>query len=1205
MLTASTDGENNPSNSFNVSCLNHKSMKKTFFWSKRISYLSKTDHFIRIMRITFLLLILCGSSLLAGNTHSQNTTVNIQAKNIRLDEILSQIESQTDYLFVYNKSNVDVSKKVSVNRKNEEVVNLLDELFKNSDIGYTLEGNHIVLSKKNSSNEVLQQQSGKIITGTVVDEKTKETLVGVSITVKGSNIGATTDKDGHFSIRAPYAEATLVFSYIGYQPQHIDLGGRNTIQILLKEDLQALDEVVVVGYTRQKRENITGAVATITTKDLVQSPTANINNALAGRLPGLIVNQFSGGEPGVDKAELFIRGKSTYGDQSPIVIVDGVERDMSYLAADEIETFTILKDAASTAPYGIRGANGVIVITTKRGKASEKASVNFKASVGFNQVGKIPNLLGSADYATLYNEAMKNDALMKGSNPNDLTLFSDQAIADFRRAKGDNSDGLGYNWDYFDYMFKNGLQQDYNLTVSGGTDKIRYFVLAGYMDQGTNYDHVDLSSYNTNAKFKKYNFRSNIDVDITNKFWVKLDLGARITDRTNIGSSAGRLVNLAMTQPPYLPIVLEENDNPANQNYYITNPKGMLFGDQIYRYNLLGELSRTGYHTQKFTYLEGSFSIGYDLDFITKGLKIEGTFSYDAREEQWVKREVSTYSEGYREYPSYATFRPADGTDVYMSPGHYEGRYVPGNKYNTDQTVSNKFEQSNPGNRTYLQAKLMYQNSFAKTHNVSGLLLVNRSTEGMYDGDKVKPDHRYQGLTGQFTYNFSNRYFGEFNFAYNGSENFAKDKRYGFFPAGSIGWVLSNESFMSEAKSWIDFLKIRGSFGIVGNDKLPGNRFGYLQFYEGGEGYSFGDSNNFGTDPGGWREGALANKFLTWEKSQKLNVGLDANFLSQRLKLSVDYFYEDRYDILTELTGDRLGFPDIVGKDAPRINSGEVKNRGFEFEITWSDKIGKDFKYFIRPNFTFAKNRVDFMNEVTYQYAWRQKTGQALDVNMLYVFDHFVADQVEADRLNAAKYQPWGTLIPGDVVYKDLNGDGKITDMDDRMAIGFPRSPEIQFGLPITLQYKGFDFSVLFQGATNCNIMLKDAAVYDFPNFDNDKIGRVRPMHLERWTSETAATAQYPALHMGTHTNNKNENSSLFMYDGTYVRLKNIELGYSLSRNIIRRVGLSNVRIYTQGQNLATWDRLSDVDVDPEIRNGGGDWYPILKVFNFGIDITF
>ncbi len=1050
-------------------------------------------------------------------------------------------------------------------------------------------------------------QKGIVITGKVTDGTTNEELIGVTVTVKGETGGVITDLEGNYSISVPYAEATLVFSYIGFQPQTVKLSGQTTLNVKLVEDTKALEEVVVVGYTTQKRENITGAVATITTKDLVQSPTANINNALAGRLPGLIVNQFSGGEPGVDKSELFIRGKATYGDQSPIVIVDGVERDMSYLSADEIETFTILKDAASTAPYGIRGANGVIVITTKRGQASEKATVNFKASVGFNNVVKTPSLLGSADYAILYNEALFNDAKMLGQDVNSLKLFSDDAISKFRRAKGDNSDGFGYNWDYFDYMFKPAMQQNYSLSVRGGTDKVRYFVLAGYGSQGSNYDHTDLSKFNTSPGFKKYNFRSNIDVDITEKFWVKLDLGARITDRTNIGSGASRLSNLAMTQPPYLPIVLEQNDNQANVAYYDKNPNGMLYGDQIYRFNLLGELSRSGYHTEKNTYLEGSFSLGYDLDFITNGLKIEGIFSYDAKERQNIKRQVPTYKEGYREYPGYATFNPnPDGRDIYMIPGYYQGAYKTGNKYESDQPVENALDQSEPQNRTYYQIKMSYGQSFNKVHNVFGMLLVNQFSEGKYKDSKVKPEHRYQGITGQFSYNFSNNYFAEFNFGYNGSENFAPSRRYGFFPAVSGGWVISNESFMERTNSWMDFLKIRASYGLVGNDKMSDDqRFAYLQLYESGGGYDFGEGG-FGTNPGGWKEGKLANENVTWEKAKKMNLGLDATFLKQRLRFSFDYFQEDRYDILTVLSDDdKLGFPDIVGKDAPMINSGRVKNHGVEFELTWSDKIGKDFRYFIKPNLTFARNKVIEMNEVNYTYGWRQKTGKSLDANMLYVFDHFVKDQAEADRLNAAAYQPWGSLIPGDVVYRDLDGDGKITDENDRMQMGYSRNPEIQFGLPVTLSYKGFDFSVLFQGAAHSSLLLKDAAVYDFPNYDQDKTGRVRPLHLNRWTPETAETATYPVLHMGAHPNNKNSNSSLFMYDASYIRLKNIELGYTLPKKAIRFAGLNNVRFYAQAQNIITWDRLGELDVDPEMKNGSGDWYPILKVFNFGVDVTF
>ncbi|MGO1597716.1 MAG: TonB-dependent receptor plug domain-containing protein, partial [Sphingobacterium sp.] len=334
---------------------------------------------------------------------------------------------------------------------------------------------------------------------------------------------------------------------------------------------------------------------------MVQSPAANINNMLAGRLPGLIVNQYSGGEPGVDRSELLIRGKATYGEQSPIVIVDGIERDMSYLSPDEIESVSILKDAAATAPFGIRGANGVIVVKTKRGHSADKATVDFRSSFGYNNPIQVPELLGSADYARLYNEALINDARRDGGNLENLNLFSEEAIDKFSRAKGDNSDGLGYDWNYFDYIFKPAAQQEYNLTIRGGNEVAKYFVLGGFMGQNSNYDHVDLSQYGVSAKFKRYNFRSNIDVNITKNLWVKLNLGARITDRTSPGTSAGRLMTLAMTQPPYLPIVVQPNSDPTTQYHMDNNPKGMLFGDQIYRFNVLGELSRSGYHTDKNT----------------------------------------------------------------------------------------------------------------------------------------------------------------------------------------------------------------------------------------------------------------------------------------------------------------------------------------------------------------------------------------------------------------------------------------------------------------------------------------------------------------------------------------------------------------------------------------------------------------------------
>mgnify|MGYP000085847303 FL=1 len=1043
-------------------------------------------------------------------------------------------------------------------------------------------------------------QNQKItVSGTVLDKTTNEPLIGVSVVVKGvANAGTITDMDGKFTLKLPYAEAPLVFSYLGYQPQEIIPGAKKELTVLLQEDTKALQEVVVVGYTKQRKETMVGSVATITTKDLTQSPTANINNALAGRLPGLVVNQYAGGEPGVDQSELFIRGKATYGNQSAIVIVDGIERDMSYLAPDEIETFTILKDASATAAYGIRGANGVIVITTKRGKAAEKATVNLKASIGINQPIGFPEYLGSADYATLYNEARLNDAKMTGADVSSLNLFSQQAIDNFRRAKGDNSDGLGYDWDYYDFAFKPGMQEDVSLSIRGGTDKVRYYVLANYFSQGGNYKYSDAGEYDSQTRFTRYNFRSNIDININRYLSTRLDLGARITDRNAPGTTAGRLMTICATQPPYLPILVEENSHPQNEEYIQQNSRGMLYGDNIYRYNILGELSRTGYLNEKNTYLNGSFAMNLDMGFLTKGLKAEIMFSYDASEGRWINRKLDTYKDGYREYPKYATFMPIEGSDAYMEGGHYTGAYKTGNKYDIDQTIGNGFSHNASDGRTYIQARVDYNRVFKDRHEVTAMLLANRGNRTVNN----ELAYHSQGITGRFAYYYNQKYLMEFNCGYNGSENFAPGKRYGFFPAGSIGWVISEEPFMKKA-SWIDFLKVRASYGLVGSDNVS-SRFPYLAFYGEGSGYHFG--NNFGTEVGGTSEGNLANENLTWEKARKLNVGIDFTTLNQRLALTVDAFYEYRFDIITDMNGDGImGYPDIVGKDAALQNLGEVSNRGVDVELNWNDKIGKDFRYYIRPNLTFSRNRLEYKAEVARKNSWRKETGNRLYENFVYVFDHFVANQDEADRLNKIGYQPWGQLIPGDVVYKDLDRNGVIDD-EDRTAMGNPRSPELMFGIPFGFQYKNFDFSVLLQGATNTSILLNGAAVFDFPQFEQDKIGRVKKMHLDRWTPETAATAKYPALHYGTHDNNKNGNSSLFLYDASYLRLKNVEIGYNVSPNWLRKFHVQQARIYVQGLNLLTFDKLGDVDIDPETKSGdGASWYPIQKVFNFGIDITF
>ncbi len=1157
-------------------------------------------------------LVLAGTLSVSASAYSQKTKIDLQLHNSTVGAILKSIEQSSDFIFVYQTDLINTTIEKTISLHEAKIETILDELFRNSDITYYIDDRQVFLYKKNDIAELEALRSGtgidqskqKDVSGAVTDNDGKP-IPGVSVVVKGTTIATITDAFGEFKLTLPANTQTLTFSFVGLKTKEVDVTKKTKVDVIMVEENFGVDEVVVVGYGTQKKATIVGSVTTVTTKDLKQSPTTNLSNALAGRLSGMIVTQYSGGEPGVDKSSILVRGMSTLGTQSPIVIVDGIERDFQYLNPDEVETLTVLKDASATAIYGVRGANGVILVTTKRGKATERTNVSFKASSGLSAPIKFPKYLGSADYATLYNEAIWNDFTPTDTKPlPSQTLFSPEQIENYRKAKGDNSDGLGYDINLFDYAFKPSWQQDYSLNIQGGTKVARYFVLVGYMKQTGNYKHTDEGPKNTNAEFNRYNFRSNIDINITKDFYVKLNLGGRIQNRIAPGTTAARLITIANTQPSIYPVVNEKNDNAANAYYYSKHPEGLLFGTALYRYNILGELAYSGFQNYYDTFMEGSFAMGHKLDFITQGLTFEGQYSYDIYAGNMVDRSIPHETEGYREYGGYATFYPKDGVDVLMKGGHYAGAYASPRR-TENNTMNNGSTLYTPYHKNDMQATLNYSRTFG-AHAVTGLLLIRQS---VYTSGNSIPTAT-QGQAFRATYNYAEKYLLEVNAAYNGSENFAKGRKYGFFPAGAIGWLASNENFLKNSKI-INYLKLRASMGLVGNDQLPGARFGYMQFYTvNSDTYNLGTGLNSGV-PAGVFEGTLANPKLTWEKSRKTNLGIDTRMFKDRLSITADVFFERRSDILNVPgTNYSKNVSAVVGMSAPQLNIGVVKNHGIEFEIGWNDKIGSDFSYYIRPNFSFARNKIVFLNEVKHiapdgnPVPTAYRTGRRIGEQFLYQFDHFVKDQAEAATLNAAVYQPWGKLIPGDVVYKDQNGDGKITDQEDRIPMGNPRTPEIQFGIPVGVSYKNFDLSGLFQGATSVNIQLTDAAAWDFPTYGQDIIGRVKPLHMERWTPQTAATAKYPVLHYGPHPNNKNTQNSLFFSDASYIRLKSVELGYTLKENIMRKVGFSKARFYLQGLNLLTWDKLDKYDVDPET-NTGGDWYPIQRVYNIGVEVTF
>lgn len=1056
------------------------------------------------------------------------------------------------------------------------------------------------------------QDNKIVVTGTVFDSANIP-VAGANLMVKGTDTGTIADGDGNFTITVPYSGATLVVSFIGFTTKEVPLAGQTKVKVVLEEEATALEETVVIAYGNQKRATMTGAISSVSVKDLTQSPSANVTNALAGRLPGLTVTQFGGGEPGKDQANFAVRGISSYagGGQSPIIIVDGVERSLSSLDPNEIETFSILKDASATAVYGIRGANGVIIVTTKRGAPQEKPTVEFKAQWGLAEPVSYPDYLGSADYARLYNQALKND------NPNWQNdsyvlskMYSDEMIANWEKAKGDNTDGLGYNIDLFDYAFRPALQQNYTLSLRGGGKRSRYYAMVGYFNQDGNYRYSNLNkSYSTNGGYNRFNLRTRLDIDITHNLYVNINLGGQISDINESGGGSDNIIFTANTTPPIYPVLLERNAHPGNETYYLDHPGGLLFGNSLYSKNILGEIAYMGYKKTHYIDFQTNFTIGHKMDYLTEGLKIEAMLSYDINEGHIIDRSSSRKIANNEQFGGYATFYPVDGLGVYSDPMkvRYSGAYTPAiADFTVDNTINNSYGASSANARMYFQAKIDYDRTFGE-HNVTAMITGNLSDRKI--GNNVA--YRYQGMAARATYNYANKYLFEANVGINGSENFSKKHRYGVFPSFSLGWVISEEKFMASSRNWLDYFKIRGSVGWVGNDQGIG-RFLYVQYYNNTSWPSWGLGQELNQSMGGGlSEGDLANPDLRWERGIKYNGGIDMTMFRNRFKLSVDGFFERRWDIITNTGGSYvIGIPDVFGKVSSYVNAGEVINRGVDVELGWSDRVGRDFSYYIKFNMGFARNKIINMMEIERDVPWMQETGKRVGEHFVYVVDHFVADQAEADLLNAKNdgkgYQPWGKLVPGDVVYKDLNNDGKIDDQHDKKAMGNPKTPELQFGIPIGFSYKGLDLSLLFQGAALTSLQLHGPAVYDFPAMgaQGNSMGKVKAMHLDSWTPDNT-DASYPALHLGTHLNNKNSSSSLFLYDASYVRLKNVELGYSLPQKWVSKAHLQQVRIYVQGMNLLTFDKLSKLNMDPETGDGNGSWYPIQRVYNFGVNIVF
>ena len=984
------------------------------------------------------------------------------------------------------------------------------------------------------------------VSGVVKDEK-GETLIGVSILVKGTKTASVSDIDGKFSVSAS-SKSTLVFSYVGYITKELQLiEGQNKYIISMLENTQSLDEVVVVGYGTQRKQTVTGSISTVKSAELTDIPVSNMNNALSGKLPGLITIQPSG-QPGDDVATIYVRGQSTWVDSSPLIIVDGVERQsFAQINANEVESISVLKDASSTAVYGVRGANGVILITTKRGTEG-KPKVSLSVNYGLQTPTKIPQFLDSYHQLLLKKQAYIND----GQDPLVMapTLLSDQALAGFQAG----TDPYKYpNVNWYNAMTKNSSpEQQYNLNISGGTKSIKYFVSLGYLSQSGMFKYTDLQKeYNPDTYYNRFNFRSNLDIVIDKYQTLTTNISGRVEEK-NAFPGVSNLIQSLIAKPPYL--------NP------IFNPDGSISALQG-NGNPLTKIAYSGFDNTKTNNYDLVGLLHNDLSFITKGLAFDASVSYTS-----TVGTTKSYTDGIDTY--------------YYSPT--TGRY--------DQiTESSPFTYAGEGSasafrREGIQLKLYYTKSIAK-NDIKATLVYNQQKD--YNGISIPSV--LMGYAGRVEYAYSSKYLAEVNLGYNGSENFAKGHRFGFFPAFSVGYVLSEEKFMQPLNSVIPYLKIRGSMGLVGNDKIGSNaRFLYQGLYStmgASQYYDFGTNNP--TSTGGIVESRSENLDLTWETSLKQNIGIDGHlFGGNLLSFSIDLFSEHRTNILMAARS----LLQTTGIASPIYNIGETKNWGYEIELTHRNKIGS-FEYFLKGNLSFAHNTIinydDPGKTPDYQKYAGYRIGQFRGYQVLGFF-------LSQDDINKSPSQSalGGPIIPGDLKYLDYNKDNVIDDKDI-IPIGYSNVPEITYAVTPGFSWKGFDFSVMFQGAANSSVYFTSNAGFEFGGAAGG--GQVSAIQQDYWTP-TNLDARYPSLHIVTKHSNKNINT-FFLKKGDYLRLKTLQLGYAIPKSVCKFLHVETLRVFASGSNLYTWSALDNFD--PEVINQSGEVYPQQTVYNFGINLNF
>lgn len=1161
-------------------------MKKNKFYEPRFRFMKKL---LLTMKICLFFLLISIVSASASVSYSQNTKLSLNLQNATIQQLIREIENKSEFIFVFYDDALDLKQKVNIKVDNLPVEKILEKVLESTGNTFAVFDRQIVIGKRNPVAGAVDNHSAaeqrKEITGTVLDKQNMP-VPGVTVIIKGTTFGIITDANGNFRLIYTGEAKTLVFSFVGMKTLEVPVGGKTNFSVVMEDETVGLEEVVAVGYGVQKKVSVTGAVSSIETKDVVQSSSASLANALSGRISGLTSIQSGGGQPGRDDATMYLRGAATTNGTSPLVLIDGVPRDnIRTIDPNEVASVSILKDASATALFGVRGANGVILITTRRGTVG-KMELSVNAEQSYTSFTREPERLHSLEYMALRNEAARNDGIttppfdqatmdmyanpLAGLDPNAPDYAEQARIRQYMYPDHDY---------YREYISRYSPQTRINMSASGGTEKVSYFVNAAYLHQGGNLNTESKSvlGYDPASKMDRYNFRANIDYNVTKSLKSFLNIGSYI-EQVNMPAAwlYGNDTNWMMRDLLYqAQTILPITPGPTTIEGFGVEP-GQIVDPGYMDRSAFEIMNRMGYRNEVRANLNASFALDWDLsNAITKGLSVKGMISYDSKS--------TTAMQGQKSERLYlADVNSTTNTMSYAIKRSGESLLSIAKGADSRYNIN-------------LQGSINYKRTFGTKHDITGMILAQRD---YWESTGGEIPYNLLGVSGRFTYSYDSRYLGEVNMGYNGSEQFAPSKRYGFFPAVSAGWVISNEDFMRD-NGLITNLKLRASYGKVGNDKMGSARFLYQDNITMGG----GPLGSLGLGKG-VNQGLLGNPNLSWEVAEKQNYGVDVQVLNA-LNLTVDYFVENRSQILIS-RGTVPEFQGIPLGNIPKVNMGVVDNSGYEVELTYNKTLFKDLSMTIRGNYSYNHNKRKFMDEAmrdeTYAYRYRS-TGYSIGQAWGYKIDYsngngYFNSQQELDEYLATTTYGFGDPRVGDFKYVDLNKDGIVNDKD-QAPIGFSSIPRVAYGFTLNLNYKSFDFTAFFQGVSKYSSNYSAQGVYEYIIR-----GTYFDYHKNAWTAERYANGDkitYPAL--STHSNTNHVANDFFIMDRSFTRLKNIELGYTFSEGALSKLGVRNLRIYASGQNLFTWDHLRMGHLDPEGNDPIG--YPVTKMMNFGVDLTF